>query len=516
MIKDDIRGEKKNSALKSFKAQRTAQMATMTSALHGAPFAKMGVMGGAAVLGFALGFRFAPHIDSARKTFQTKCFDALDTIDKKDVVATVFRSPVLEISAILCDDISPDTFVTVILGFALGFYLVPTVYEHLTAEESMYFVQKQETLYPLNADDVSVLKDLFGLRKRNDVSSKIKAKCIYFPADWTFASQEILALRNCMNTAHFDRSLISACIINHDALACKASLVQSVGQHFGPEGMKYLPRSWTLDEWSKDYTALMARKEITHYIAKTNQQRQCATTLFSSSNMPSPTELAKSGAVIIQEMLPEPLCILNRKTTLRVYLLIVITRNRRAVYRYSDGFVYYGNAPYEKGSNDPKIEVASGYIDRKVYDTRPLTVHDLWQSMSRDDADMYSHAIDMSLQNTVGNLVHNTSLLSGTPCGAFQLFGCDVFLRAKPLTTGHVHPLAILLEVNKLPDLTHKSARDGELKKMLIRQMWELLMQPNALDLRAPKAVQTLSGDTQNRQWLLLPNLEVTCKSTKA
>lgn len=358
-------------------------------------------------------------------------------------------------------------------------------------------IKNPASLYPIHPDEQMILTEHLGLRAFDSYDTipdwrKKSHRFIYYPTDWQFADAEVKALQ-LREPQAFRRSMILPCLIDHDQLACKAALILNVKHLLGKDALKYLPRSWSLQEWQSE----QSNESDFMCIAKTNLQRQCATMLFHASEAPTIDDMHKKGIVVVQALEKRPLCIKELKTTLRVYVLMFKSHGATHIWRYSDGFVYYTPLIYMEDSDEIKRQVASGYIDRSVYETRPLTMHDLWRSMSPNEAQSYSVQIDLCLQSTLGALLRHTHLLKGTPNGAFQLFGCDVLLK-----DSSTEP-AVLLEVNKLPDLGYKSEKDGQLKRAMLKQMWHILSSPHLLGLQCHQNAEHMA-DNDNRMWLNL------------
>ena len=386
-----------------------------------------------------------------------------------------------------------------LVGFAVGFYIGGWLLEDQSMLQRICVIKNPASLYPIHPDEQIILTEHLGLRAFDSYDAvpewrKKSHRFIYYPTDWQFADAEVKALQ-LREPQAFRRSMILPCLIDHDQLACKAALILNVKNLLGKDAMKYLPRSWSLQEWQSEQST--DNKFDLMCIAKTNLQRQCATMLFHASEAPSLEEMHKHGIVVVQALESRPLCIKELKTTLRVYVLMFKSHGAIHIWRYSDGFVYYTPLSYVEDSDDIKRQVASGYIDRAVYDTRPLTMHDLWRSMSVNEAQSYARQIDLCLQSTLGALLRHTQLLKGTPSGAFQLFGCDILLK-----DNSTEP-AVLLEVNKLPDLGYKSERDGQLKRAMLKQMWHILSSPHLLGLQYHQNAEHMA-DNDNRMWLNL------------
>ena len=340
-------------------------------------------------------------------------------------------------------------------------------------EAVTYFVKHDVSRYPIPEDELRILFDTFQLKKEQypDYARKT-SKCILFPIDWTFADRELRCVAN-THSDFFHHNLISACLMNHDMITCKATLARLSKNLLPKKSLEHLPKSWLLDELHT-----IPKLAGVLLIAKTNRQRQSSTLIFDSSDVPELQKLHDNGIVVVQELIKSPFCIGDRKTTLRVYVLAFVSSSKRTIWRYSNGFIYYSDADYDKSLSTTSAQVASGYSDRTVYDTRPLTLNDLWKTLSRCESAEMSAEIDNCIKNTIGLHIRNENVIQTIPQGSFQLFGCDVLIQ------NNEQPFkAFLLEVNKAPDLTYKSERDGQLKRNLINDMWRILAEPAYLNL---------------------------------
>ena len=90
-----------------------------------------------------------------------------------------------------------------------------------------------------------------------------------------------------------------------------------------------------------------------------------------------------SKFIIIQKLLQNPLLINKRKINLRVYFLIICKGKSKKGYIYKDGFIYYTRKFYKKNELHFDYHITTGYIDRSVYKTNPLTHSDLYKFLGK-------------------------------------------------------------------------------------------------------------------------------------
>lgn len=172
--------------------------------------------------------------------------------------------------------------------------------------------------------------------------------------------------------------------------------------------------------------------------------------------------------VVVQRFLQNPFVIHKRKVNIRVYILIVLRRGQpAAAYMYDDGFMYYTPAAYRRNSTNVKETITTGYIDRRVYETNPLTHGDLRAYLGPQRATLLFDNINRVLTVVLRALLPKLKNKFGT---SFHIFGADV----QPSERLRVK----LLEVNKGPDLTSKDERDGRLKRRMIQDAYEIACRP--------------------------------------
>ena len=284
-----------------------------------------------------------------------------------------------------------------------------------------------------------------------------------------------------------DKNGIYFLIDNTDIMVGKEYLYQNVYNKYGREKtINLLPESWILTD-SDDY--IRFKKEFNPnkiYIMKKNVQRQNGIKI--SNNLDEIIKNKKEDEkndypyVIIQELLQDPYTISGRKINLRVYVLVVKNKNKINLYVYSDGFMYYTAELFQKNSTDNKINITTGYIDRRVYQENPLTHNDFKSYLDSDRTYTKTEQkirdnnqnISKYVFNNIYNLITNIFSVFFDNIGnspklfnniKFQLFGCDVAIDE--------NLNAKIMEINKGPDLGAKDTRDSELKHNLVRDIFK-------------------------------------------
>jgi hypothetical protein len=204
------------------------------------------------------------------------------------------------------------------------------------------------------------------------------------------------------------------------------------------------------------------------YILKKNTQ--CQDNIIISSSYDDIMKLVVDNEkkyVIIQVLLQDPYLILQRKINLRVYMLIIYRKGKLEVYIYEDGFIYYTPEFYVENSDKNEHNITTGYIDRSVYETNPLTHRNLKSFIGEAQYEILFNNIQLLIIKIIR--VYVKILLASQPFTdsiMFELFGCDVAVNSD---------LSVkIMEINKGPDLGPKSPEDAKLKLSLVEDMFEL------------------------------------------
>ena len=179
----------------------------------------------------------------------------------------------------------------------------------------------------------------------------------------------------------------------------------------------------------------------------------------------------KNGWYLAQDYIYNPLIIAKRKVNLRYYLLVICNGDIIEGYLHQDGFVYYTKDEYDENDMAFDKHITSGYVDRKIYDSNPLTLANFRQYLKSIDPENVK-----KWNRNAKNLMNRTVLaLSNRVCKnkkisayfKFQLFGCDL---APSEDLG-----ALLMEINKGPDMGSKDTRDRAIKLKVQEDIFKLV-----------------------------------------
>ena len=291
---------------------------------------------------------------------------------------------------------------------------------------------------------------------------------IYLPCSYDEINKEIKNMPIKNNKKYF-------IVANSDEMVAKDFLWKNVLSYHGMDKtLTMMPKSYILYD-SNDITRFNDEFDDNKiYIMKKNIQRQEGLKITKNKN--DILNGYNNGYVIVQELLQNPYTIDNRKINMRFYILITVDNLKMSVYVYNDGFMYYTKDKFIKNSIDFGPNITTGYIDRIVYKTNPLTHKDL-----RKYLDVNEKKIDENelISDTVFNRINkllsdifisfDSKLISGRIQNnyTFQLFGIDISIDNK------LEPM--IMEINKGPDMGAKDKRDSELKHNVVEDLLEIV-----------------------------------------
>lgn len=293
---------------------------------------------------------------------------------------------------------------------------------------------------------------------------------IYLPCGYTNVEQE---LKNQHKNIHHksqkqNQKKIYFGIPGCDNIVSKDRLWEIINSKTNLEyATKLMPETYIISNSGDMQRFIKNYDQKSVYILKKNIQRQSGLKLLNNLDEILDTIKGDRGYVILQKMLQDPFLIKGHKINIRIYLLIVCKNGQPTAYIYNDGFMYYTPKSYAN-TVDPSQNITTGYIDRKIYDKNPLTLHDLIRYLPNSDAIILNRNIKELLRN-ITYLVKDKLVQRGEykDSTMFQLFGVDI-APDKNLDCK-------LIEINKGPDLSAKSSRDRKLKYGLIEDIFKVL-----------------------------------------
>jgi len=311
----------------------------------------------------------------------------------------------------------------------------------------------------------SSLKAVYAKYDINPLTDKMKAKkIIYMPGAYDDIAGEISKMPRTTNNYYY--------IINNiDLIVGKDYLWNTLYNYYGDDVTKISPLSYITNDPSSLKRLQNDYKDGSIYIAKKNIQRQEGIQI--TDNKDEIFNMAKTPDVaVIQELLQDPMTIDGHKINLRVYVLIIVKSNKCDIYVYDDGFMYYTPKKFKKNSIDKDHNITTGYIDREIYDRNPLTHKDFMKYLKKTTGAANADRIKQNIFNVIKMItkpylkifVDTQSFPESTQ---YQIMGADVAINDK----GD----AIIMEVNKGPDLGGKDKRDTELKCNLVEHSLEII-----------------------------------------
>lgn len=306
----------------------------------------------------------------------------------------------------------------------------------------------------------------FALEKRKMKNVKDDSWDYYVPCGYTFCETNVAAFKSEKTGKKI--FMIDGC----DWIASKVALWQLIKNEFRNRAHTIMPETFILSdkrdmtEFEKFYKHKKEKNKGSKFILKNFQQRQEGLRL--SNDINHIRESVKDGFKIVQDYLENPYTISGRKVNLRYYLLIKCHRGKIEGWIFNDGFVYYTPKDFIKYSMDFKRTITTGYIDRKIYKVNPLTVKDFRKHLGPDNAKKWDNEViqkmSMVMKALSRKICSNKKLSKHV---RFQIFGADLAPDDKLRGT--------LMEINKGPDIGFKDERDGNVKKKMIEDAFNVI-----------------------------------------
>jgi hypothetical protein len=303
----------------------------------------------------------------------------------------------------------------------------------------------------------------------NKIIKKRNIKNVYIPCSYNTCEEDAKKLVGEKDKKLF---LIEGC----DQLASKLDLWRAIKEQFGSNANHFMPETFLLEDkddiekFKSHYLINKTAYPNQMYVLKNYAQRQEGIKL--TRDLDEVINGLSKGWYLVQDYVYNPFLIDKRKTNMRFYLLIICYDNKINGYLHQDGFMYYTPEYYEQEDMDFKKHITTGYIDRKVYETNPLTLDDFRKHIGLTNANLFDHNVYYLMNSVVKALskkICNNSQLQDKV--RFQLFGCDI----APDSQLNVK----LMEINKGPDMGAKDERDKQVKIKVQEDIFNLVMPEN-------------------------------------
>ena len=243
-----------------------------------------------------------------------------------------------------------------------------------------------------------------------------------------------------------------------DLIVSKSILAYILVSHYKSNAFDIIPTTYIPSMFTSKSELIQKLDNRTLYILKKNIQRQEGIVISTRNDL---NKLNLNDFVVIQELLQDPFIHNKRKINIRIYLLVIVKKNRVSIYIYNNGFMYYTPKYFKPMSTDIAENITTGYIDRQVYVENPLTLHDFYKVLSINDANKLQTNIKLTIQKCMMAYIETIKTKNkNIPGTKFSIFGCDI----APSSDLNVK----IMEINKGPDLSYKDKRDGDLKYNLV------------------------------------------------
>jgi len=302
---------------------------------------------------------------------------------------------------------------------------------------------------------------------------------LYIPCTYNTCEKDAQSFENVRTQKKL--FLIDGC----DFIASKLDLWSLLKDEFGSDATKYMPQTFLIDKFSnpankkleeseelsefkKHFERNLLKRKDQMYVLKNFAQRQEGIKLTRDKN--EIINGLEKGWYLVQDYLYDPFLIAKRKINFRYYLLIVCYQNKISAWVHQNGFVYYTPEDYDEYDINNKKHITTGYIDRKVYETNPLTHDDFRTYLEKNNYS--SKKWDSNVMELMKNIM---KAISKKVCKnpklyhqyKFQLFGCDLAPNSK------LEPK--LMEINKGPDMGAKDVRDREVKLNVQKDIFKII-----------------------------------------
>jgi len=312
----------------------------------------------------------------------------------------------------------------------------------------------------------------------NKVATKYKMKNndkdweYYFPCEYNSCEKKVKEFES------IDKSKKIFIIDGCDWPASKVHLWKLLRVYYGEEKASTLmPKTYLLDD-EEDLKKIKIhfdentkKKEGHMYILKNYAQRQEGLKIVNKYE--DIMDGYKNGFFLVQDYLYNPYLISKHKINFRYYTLVVCRNGVVEGYIHLDGFVYYTPLEYDENDTEFNKHITTGYIDRKIYDTNPLTLDDFRVHLEKEkpgSSKIWDNNVNKLMHDIIQGIsvkvCKNKKLQQHT---LFQLFGSDV---APTLDLG-----ASLMEINKGPDLDAKDERDKAVKYQVQEDIFKVIEQ---------------------------------------
>jgi hypothetical protein len=365
-----------------------------------------------------------------------------------------------------------------------------------SSSNKKYWTRTDSCKYEMNDTTMRVLNELSINKTDNYQDSDI-----IFPCGYNNIDDEIKLLPNVSNGNKESKKVFI--IDGADEITAKNYLWKNIHNHHGINRAKQLsPNTYLLTEPQRAID--LKRMEKEHYpgrlyILKKNIQRQTGLEITDDINV---IKSNPKGYVLAQELVQDSYLVNGRKINLRVYIVVLCHKDNTDVYMFNNGFMYYTKKYFEKGDKSEDNNITTGYVERDVYHKNPLTHDDFKKYLDMNPNEKYHESnpirklypqeeairsqgfkVSDIVFDRIKRLLYDVFIsFKGNICRrvdenkkdipiykdySFQVFGADVAINDQLQ--------AQIIEINKGPDLSPKDDRDGNVKRKLMNDVFEII-----------------------------------------
>lgn len=301
------------------------------------------------------------------------------------------------------------------------------------------------------------------LKNNNITKSGNNSWNIYIPCSYNNIQDKLLQI----NPTDPNQRIFA--VNNSYELTNKALLWQNLVRKYGrARAQTMAPTTYVLANPADIQLFKLEYKPNLIYILKKNIQRQEG--LKITKNYSEILSGFSQGYVVVQKLLQDPYLINNRKINQRFYVLLVCQNNQVSAYIHQEGFMYYTKVPYKINTLEFEPNITTGYIDRSVYETNPLTLGDfrIYLKNHGINPDIIFNRIYGLIKNIILSMVDKICVGGKLSKNiTFQLFGFDIALDK------NLNPM--VMEANLGPSIDSHDQRDGEIKRAVITDIFKIL-----------------------------------------
>lgn len=306
--------------------------------------------------------------------------------------------------------------------------------------------------------DYNLSKTIINVLKKNDIKySNDKYAELVLPCKYDEIDKEIYNISALPGQKVF-------IIDGADYIASKDLIWESLVKKYGiNKAKKLMPNTYIIASYTDIKRLYNEYDSDKLYILKRNVQRQEGLKIINNIN-----DLIYNYPLytVVQELLQDPYILNTRKINIRFYVLVVCYRDKKDVYIYDDGFMYYTKGPFIKNTTTFDNNITTGYIDRKVYEENPLTISDfkkyLGPQSSKIMFDKVCNLMRLVFDALIDKLGKSKKLYNLV---SFELFGADIALNK------NLDPM--LMEINKGPSTEPKDKRDAIVKFNCVQDVFK-------------------------------------------